>query len=402
MTNGALRAPLLVTARGSVPKRGSDLGAPTRIEDAVVAWRDGSISYVGPAAGYDGEEPRPIEGSIVPGFVDCHTHLPFFGWRADEFEARRAGRSYRDLHGEGGIYRSARLLADASDDEVVDFCMPLFAEALSHGTTTIELKTGYGLSVEAELRQARLARRLADLVPQTCRVTLLACHAIPRDLDRETWVEIACKELIPRAAEERLVDAVDIYVEDIAFTLEDLVSVAEAARAAGLPLRCHVEQLSDLGGALRAVSLGAASVDHLNHVGGSAVEVLAVSATVGVLLPASTFVLGSAPPPARALIDAGAAVSIASDFNPGTSPVISMPEVIAFASALYGLSATEALVAATANAASVLRLEDELGTLEVGKRADLLVMDGTPEEIPYRPGHNPVMETYVGGTASPF
>src|SRR5207248_10427399 len=158
---------------------------------------------------------RRVAGAVVPGFVDCHAHLPFFGWRADEFEARLAGRTYRDLHGSGGIYRSARLLAAAADDEVIEFCRPQAAEMLANGTTAIELKTGYGLSVEAELRQARLARRLAEEIAQTCTVTLLACHAVPASMERETWIEAACSELIPQAAAEDLADAVDVYVEDI-------------------------------------------------------------------------------------------------------------------------------------------------------------------------------------------
>ena len=399
MTSGALRTPLLSTATGDLPKRGAELGTPQTIEDAVISWREGTIEYVGAASGYEGSEPEQVDGAIVPGFVDCHTHLPFFGWRADEYAERLAGRSYRDLHGEGGIFRSARLLADAADDEVIDFCVALAREAMWHGTTAMELKTGYGLSVEAELRQARLARRLSDRVPQTCTVTLLACHAIPRDVDRSDWVRTACEHLVPAAADEGLVDAVDIYVEDIAFSVADLRALARAASEAGLPLRCHVEQLSNLGGARAAADLGAISVDHLNHLDDDAVAHLGESRSVCVLLPASTFILGSASPPARALIDTGAPVAIASDFNPGTSPVISMPEVIAFAARLYGLSAIEALVAATANAACVLGLDRSLGTLEAGKRADLLVLDGPLDAIPYRPGHNPVAATFIGGVS---
>ena len=168
-------------------------------------------------------------------------HLPFFGWRADEFEARLAGASYRDLHGEeGGIFRSSRMLAAASDDDVLAFCMPLVREMAAHGTTALELKTGYGLSVEAELRQARLARALADAAPQTCSVTLLACHAVPNGMSRADWVRAACEELIPAAAAEGLADQIDIYVEDIAFSLDDLASVAGRGldRRAAAPRSC--------------------------------------------------------------------------------------------------------------------------------------------------------------------
>jgi len=397
VSSGSLRAQKLVTATGDLPKRGASLGEPLVINDAVISWSDGSIDYVGPFESYRGSEPKRTKGTVVPGFVDCHTHLPFFGWRADEFAARLRGVTYRDLHGEGGIFRSARLFNEASDTEVLEFCRDLLDEMLRHGTTTVEFKTGYALSVEGELRQAQLARRLATEITQNTSLTLLACHAVPPGETREGWVEKACRELIPAAASEQLVDQVDIYVEDIAFSVEDLEAVATAADKAGLPLRCHVEQLSNLHAAERAGELGAISVDHLNHIDTAGVSSLGRSPSVATLLPASTLVLGSEPPPARALIDAGAAVAIATDFNPGTSPVLSMPETIAFACTLYKLSPEEAFVAATANAACVLGQNARVGTLEVGKRADFVVLERDIADIPYRPGHNPVTQTVSGG-----
>ena len=184
----------------------------------------------------------------MPGFVDQHTHLPFVGWRADEFEARLRGVSYRELHGgDGGIYRSARMFAEATDDEVMTFSRALLDEMLVHGTTALELKTGYGLSVGQELRAAELARRLAEEASQACTVTLLAAHAVPREMDRADWVRAASGELIPEAARRGLVDAVDVYVEDIAFSLEDLEAIAGSAHAAGLALRVHADQLGDSG-----------------------------------------------------------------------------------------------------------------------------------------------------------
>jgi imidazolonepropionase len=337
---------------------------------------------------------------VVPGFVDCHTHLPFFGWRADEFEARLSGRTYRDLQGEGGgILRSSRLLNGASVEEVLAFCAPLAAEMLAGGTTAVELKTGYGLSVEAELRQARLARRLAETIPQTATVTLLACHAVPAGLERGDWVRAACDELIPAAASEGLVDAVDIYVEDIAFSLDDLRRVAEAAAAAGLPLRCHADQLGHSGAAEAAVELGSRSADHLNNVGPEGVRALsAAEATVAVLLPVSTLFLGASPPPVADLVAGGAAVALATDCNPGTSPCCSMPEAITVAASLYRLPPLAAIGAATINPAWVLGLDERLGSLEVGKRADFVVLDAPDVAmVPYRPGHAPVLETWVGG-----
>ena len=402
MARGAAVAATLATAVGPLPLRGTSAAAAT-FSPGAVAWDDdGIVTFVGDADDLPSEPVtlgRVDEGTIVPGFVDCHVHLPFIGWRADEFEARLAGMSYRDLHGqEGGIYRSARMLAEAENDEVLAFSKALTAEMAAYGTTATELKTGYGLSIEGELRQLRLARRLAEAAPQTCRVTLLACHAVPDGMSREDWVRAACDELIPAAATEGLADAVDIYVEDIAFSLKDLERVAGAASAAGLPLRVHADQLGGSGAAEAAAALGARSADHLNHVSADGVAALGSGHTAAVLLPASTFTLRAPPAPVASLRDAGAALAIATDLNPGTSPVCSMPETIAFACSLYGMTPLEALTAATANPAWVLGLDDRLGTLEPGKRADLVLLDGpTFAHVPYRPGHDPVVATLIGG-----
>src|SRR5262245_54652641 len=235
--SGAVRTPPLAAfGGGRGPRRGPALAEVGTLTDGVLAWKDGVITFAGPASEIpDGLEPEPVAGAVMPGFVDAHTHLPFFGWRADEFEARLAGRTYRDLQGGGGgIYRSSRMLREASDDDVLGFCRPLLHEMARHGTTALELKTGYGLSVEHELRQARLARRVGGLASQAVSVTLLACHAVPEGLTRDAWVDLVRRELIPQAAEEGLVDAVDVYVEDIAFTVEDLRAVADAAGEQGL------------------------------------------------------------------------------------------------------------------------------------------------------------------------
>jgi imidazolonepropionase len=371
------------------------------VRDAVLAWEDDAVTYAGPRNGWDGDVDEELGArTVVPGFVDCHTHLPFFGWRDDEFEARLQGVSYRDQHGEGGIGRSARMIAEASDNEVLEFCRPLLAEMAAHGTTALELKTGYGLSVEAELRQARLARRLAEEAPQTATVTLLAGHAVPEGMTSEAWLRAACDELIPSAAREGLCDAVDVYVEDIAFTVEDLERIAAAAARNGLPLRCHAEQLGWSGAAEKAVALGARSADHLNHLSPAGAKALGGVGTCAGLLPASTMMLGTRTPPIDELRAAGAALALATDLNPGTSPVLSMPEAIAIGCSLYRLSPLEALVAATVNAAWVLGIHERHGLLGPGSRADFVVLDA-PEfrMIPYRPGHNPAVATFIGGAA---
>jgi imidazolonepropionase len=391
----------MATASGPLPARGDTFAATATSAPAAVAWEDGVITYAGPADDLPWEPTAgsPDRGFLVAGFVDAHVHLPFYGWRADEFEARSLGTSYRELHGEdGGIFRSARMLREASDDDVIDFCRSLLTEMLAHGTTSVELKTGYGLSVEDELRAARLARRLSKEAAQTARVTLLACHAIPAGMTRSDWVHTACNELIPEAAKLGLADQVDIYVEDIAFNLDDLAAVAEAATRWGLPLRVHADQLGLSGAAEAAVGLGARSADHLNNCSPVGVAALgAAPATVAMLLPASTFSLRAERPPVEALRDAGAAIAIATDFNPGTSPTCSMPEAVAMTSTLYGLTPLEALTAATANPAWVLGLSDR-GTLERGKKADVLLLDGPSfAHVPYRPGHNPVVTTFIAG-----
>ncbi len=392
-------AAAMATARGAVA---SAAPATTTDGGVGVAWDDdGRIVYAGPADGlpWAATLGHPDRGCLVPGFVDQHTHLPFVGWRADEFEARLRGVSYRELHGgDGGIFRSARLFAEASDEEILAFSRPLLDEMLAHGTTALELKTGYGLSVDQELRAARLARHLAGEVRQTCTVTLLAAHAVPAGIDRAGWVRSACDELIPEAARRGLVDAVDIYVEDIAFSLEDLDAVAGATTAAGLALRVHADQLGDSGAAAAAARLGARSADHVNHCSGEGVEALAASRTVAGLLPASTFFLRGKPAPARALREAGVPLALATDANPGTSPVVSMPEVIAMAAGLYEVPPLEALTAATLNPAWVLGLAERLGTLEPGKRADLVLLEEPSfAQVPYRPGHDPVLATITGG-----
>jgi imidazolonepropionase len=397
---GAVTCPAVVTARGPAPRRGISMADLDVITDAALTWDEsGVLTYVGPAGGLRDEADTHADGAVIPGFVDCHTHLPFVGWRADEFEARVGGRTYRDVHGGGGgIARSARLLGKASDEEVLAACRPLVDEMLAHGTTAFELKTGYGLSVEAELRQARLARLLADEIPQTTTITLLACHAIPAGITRREWVDRVCLELIPAASAEGLIDAVDVYVEDIAFSVDDFRRVADVARELGLAVRCHADQLGPSRAAEAAVEFGARNADHLNHTSDAGAAELGGSDTASVLLPVADLVTREQLPPVAELIEAGAALAVASDFNPGTSPCLSMPEVISVGVSLYRLQPAIALTGATLNAAWALDMDGRLGSLEPGKRADFVVLDSPDVAVvPYRPGHNPVAQTWIAG-----
>ncbi|HEX2235021.1 MAG TPA: imidazolonepropionase, partial [Actinomycetota bacterium] len=337
---------------------------PAVLEHASVVCDNGVIAGVGDDA--DAEVVLDASGcTVVPGFVDCHSHLPFYGWRADEDAARLSGRRYETLHrGEGGIFRSARMLADASDADAIGFSSELAGAMLRRGTTTLETKSGYGLSVEAELRQLRLAVAVAERTPQRVVTTCLAAHAVPPGKTQGEWVGEAADALLPAAAREGLASACDVYVESIAFALEHAARLAESAGALGLRMRIHADQLEDGQAGAFAARWGFATADHLNHTSSEAAADIAATGTAAVLLPGATFTLRQAKkPPARTLLEAGAVVALGTDFNPGTSPIHSMPLAMALACRLYGLRPHEALAAGTVNAAYALGLHEERGRI---------------------------------------
>ena len=391
-------AQLVVTMAGEGAVRGVRMNEPETLENHSVFCEGDRVANLDGAAVSDRFDASGC--TVVPGFVDPHTHIPFYGWRADEDAARLSGVRYETIHQEeGGIFRSRRLLADASDDDVVDFAAGLAAEMLKAGTTTFEMKSGYGLSVEAELRQLRLARRVAERIPQTVAVTCLAAHAVPDGKTQGAWVGEASDLLLPQVAAEGLAQACDIYVETIAFALEHAARLATAAQDAGLQMRVHADQLADNQTASFAARWGFRSADHLNHTPREGVEDLAASDTAAVLLPGATFTLRqSKKPPAEDLVQKGAIVALGSDLNPGTSPIRSMPFVIALACRLYGLRPMEALTAATVNAAWVLGLDDEVGRIQPGHRADLVVLDmPSVDQLAYRPDTDHVLAVVCGG-----
>ena len=392
-------ASTLIPISGQGAVRGPDLFEQPVLDAAGVACRGDRIASVGD--GVDAEVVIDASGcTVVPGFVDPHTHLPFYGWRADEDGARLSGVRYETIHaGEGGIFRSQRLLAEASDRDVLGFTESLAREMLRRGTTTFETKSGYGLSVEAELRQLRLARALDALIPQTVVSTCLAAHAVPKGKSEGEWIGEAAEDLLPRAAAEGLISACDIYVETIAFALEHAARLATACESLGLAMRCHADQLADNQTGSFAARWGFRSADHLNHTSLDAVGDMATGDTAAVLLPGATFTLRqSKKPPARDLVQAGAIIALGTDFNPGTSPVHSMPFVISLACRVYGLRPMEALVAATANAAYVLGLSGEVGRIAPGYRADMVVLDCPSfDHVTYRPDHDFVLAVVCGG-----
>jgi imidazolonepropionase len=339
---------------------------------------------------------RPIDVTgcaVVPGLVDCHTHLPFAGWRAEEYAMKVAGRPYEEIaRAGGGIAASARAFAEASDDQVLEQARGLAREMLAHGTTTFETKSGYGLSEDAELRALALAAQLGRVVPQTTRSTALLAHAVPPGRDADEWLAVVA-ELIPRTT----ASALDIYVETVAFGLEHLERMGLLAAAHGRDLRAHVEQFSTMRSVPVALAVGARSVDHLACLHPDDVPGLAAAECAAVLLPGAELLGDEHVAPGRALADAGAIGVLATDLNPGTSPIASLPLIMGLAVRRYGWTVREAFAAVTLNAAWVLRASGELGSLEVGKRADVVVLDAPMEHVPYRFGHNPVALVIAGG-----
>ncbi|HEX8103387.1 MAG TPA: imidazolonepropionase [Solirubrobacteraceae bacterium] len=335
--------------------------------------------------------------AVIPGFVDCHTHLPFAGWRAQEYEMKVTGVPYEEIaRAGGGIRASARALAEASDAAVLAQAEALAGEMLAHGTTAFECKSGYGLSPDAELRALALAARLGDAVPQLTRSTALLAHAVPDGYDAASWMEEVAR-LAPVVADDTAATALDIYVESIAFSNADLARMGELAAAQGLDLRAHVEQFNANRSVPVALAAGARSVDHLARLHPDDVEPLSDAECAAVLLPGAEVMGDEAVAPARALADAGAICVLATDANPGTSPIVSLPLIVGLAVRRYGWSVREALLAATLNAAWVLRMSEDTGSLEAGKRGDVLVLDSSVEHVPYRLGHNPVAVVLVGG-----
>ena len=354
------------------------------IRDAVLVIREGRIAWLGDAAGAPSElvgnpeQTLDAEGGwATPGLIDCHTHLVFGGDRAREFEMRLRGTSYEEIaRAGGGILSTVKATRGASEDELVASASRRLATLLEHGVTTVEVKSGYGLDVPSELRMLRVARRLADEHPVTVSTTLLAAHALPPEFeaDRGAYLSLICDEMIPAAVAEGLADAVDAFCEGIAFTREECARVFEAGARHGLSVRLHADQLSDLGGAALASEHMARSADHLEYASEAGVEAMAEAGVTAVVLPGAFYFLGGGHlPPIDAFRRRAVPIAIATDLNPGSSPVGSPLLAMNMACVLFGLTPEEALAGMTRNAAPVLGVAGESGTLEVGSRADIAV-----------------------------
>jgi imidazolonepropionase len=372
----------------------------------LVACQDGRILYAGPEADaptLQADRDVDCEGRwITPGLIDCHTHLVFAGDRAGEFQRRLAGESYEAIaKAGGGILSTVRATRGASGEELVDAALPRLDALIAEGVTTVEVKSGYGLTTADEIKMLKAGRELGRRRPVTVATSFLGAHAVPPECtdNPDAYVDLLCEKMISAVAREGLADAVDAFCERIAFSPAQVQRVFEAAKAAGLPVKLHAEQLSDQGGAALAADFGALSADHLEHLSEADAEAMARAGTVAVLLPGAYYATReTTPPPVETLRRLGVPMAIATDCNPGTSPLTSILLVMNMAATCFRLTVEECLAGVTRNAARALGRQAEIGTLEAGKRCDLAIWDiEQPAELVYWIGRNPLHARVWGG-----
>ena len=343
---------------------------------------------------------------LTPALIDCHTHLVYGGQRAREFEMRLTGASYEEIaRSGGGILSTVHATRHASEDALLQSSLPRIDALIAEGLVTLEVKSGYGLDLVTERKMLRVARRIGEVRDVTVRTTFLGAHAVPPEYKGRpnAYIDFVAGEVLPALAEEDLVDAVDAFCETIAFSTFQVARVFDAARKLDLPVKIHAEQLSNQGGARLAAEYGALSADHLEHLDPHDVSVLGDAGTVAVLLPGAFYFLRETKlPPVRALREAGVPMAIATDCNPGSSPLVSLLLAVNMACTLFGLTAEEALAGVTREAADALGMADECGTLERGKRADIAVWNvDSPAELAYRIGFNPLERRLYGLSEGP-
>ncbi|MCL6451215.1 MAG: imidazolonepropionase [Acetobacteraceae bacterium] len=391
----------LCTLAGPLPRRGRAQAEVGLVPDGLLAIGGGRILACGPTRELfrefgPGPGVRVVDAPdalVTPGLVDAHTHLVFGGWRAGEFAARLRGASYQEILARGGgILETVRLTREAAPQALLEAAARELDRFLLAGTTTVEAKSGYGLEPGAELKCLEVLAALGASHPVEVVPTFLGAHAVPAEFrgDPEAYVRLVAEVMLPQVAARGLARFCDVFCERGAFTPQQSRRILEQARSLGLGLKIHADEFSDSGGAALAAELGAVSADHLLYVGPAGMEALARSGTVAVLMPGTAlFAAGGRQAPARRLIEAGVPVALATDFNPGTWPGVSLPLVMSLACLCLGLTPEEALTAATANAACALGLGGRLGSLEPGKDADLVVFDAPSLEfLPYRVGVN--------------
>ncbi|NUS38347.1 MAG: imidazolonepropionase [Lysobacter sp.] len=380
------------------------------IEDGALGWRDGRIAFVGPRAALP-DAPQALaatvieaDGWITPGLVDCHTHLVFAGDRAREFELRLQGASYEEIaRAGGGILSTVRAVREADEDALLAQSLPRARALLADGATTLEIKSGYGLDLANERKMLRVARQVGETLGVTVRTTFLGAHALPPEYaGRADDYTDAVIDWLPRLHAEGLVDAVDAFCEGIGFSPAQTRRVFEAARTLSLPVKLHADQLSDLGGAALAAGFDALSADHIEHTSEDGVRAMAAHGTIAVLLPGAFHVLRETTLPPLDLLRAhGVPMAVATDCNPGTSPLLSLRQAMQLACTHFRLTPEEALRGATVHAARALGLHDR-GTLRVGQRADFVLWDVRhPAELCYWLGGQLACEVYVAGRPLP-
>jgi len=375
-------------------------------DDCSLLVEDDQIAWLGPMA----ERPTAPDAEIVdcqqrlltPGLIDCHTHLVYGGDRADEFERRLEGASYAEIASSGGgIVSTVNATRDASPDELFEQSLPRLKQLMNEGVTTLEIKSGYGLDCDNEIKMLRVAGQLETELGLRIQKTFLGAHALPPEFEgrSDDYIALVCDEMLPRAHAEGLVDAVDVFIESIAFSVAQGERVLARAQELGLPVKAHVEQLSDLGGAAMAAARGALSVDHLEYLNSDDVARLAQANSVAVLLPGAFYFLREQQlPPITALREHGVSIALASDANPGSSPVHSLLLIMNMACTLFHLTPAEALRGVTLNAARALGMAQEIGSLETGKQADIVIWDvERPSLLSYRVGMNPCRAVMQGG-----
>ncbi len=366
------------------------------LRNAAIGVSGGRIAWIGERAAAPAAMTTHDGGGcwLTPGLIDCHTHIVHAGNRSDEFEARLNGATYEDIaRAGGGIMSTVRATRAASDADLLRQSAPRIASLLAEGVTTIEIKSGYGLTLESEANMLRAARRVGQVLPVRVATTFLGAHALPPEFAGrgDDYVDEVCTAMLPQLAAEGLVDAVDAFCERIGFSNAQTERVFDAARAHGLPVKLHAEQLSDQRGAELVARFKGLSADHLEHLSAAGIEAMAANGTVAVLLPGAYYFLrDTTPPPVAAMRAAGIAMAVATDCNPGTSPMTSMLLAMNMACTLWRLTPQEALAGATIHAARALGLESDIGTLEVGKQADFALWNiARPADLSYAIGFNP-------------
>ena len=376
------------------------------IENGAVAISDGMINWVGPEKElpleFAGLQEKDLGGRLVtPALIDCHTHLVYGGSRATEFELRLKGASYEEIsRSGGGILSTVTATRNASEEELFAQSLPRFDALLAEGVGTVEIKSGYGLDLETEIKMLRVARQLGKERNIRVKTSFLGAHAIPPEFagKAEAYIDFVCEEVLPAVHEEKLADAVDGFCENIAFSTKQISRVFDTASALGLPLKLHAEQLSNLGGTALAANYGALSADHLEYLDEAGIRAMAKSGTVAVVLPGAFYTLRETQfPPLKALRQAGVPLAIATDCNPGSSPLTSLLLCMNMACTLFRMTPEEALCGVTREAAQALGIGPEVGTIEVGKKAEFAVWNvEQPAELAYRIGFNPLEEMVLG------